>query len=186
MWLLAIGVLGFSAVHLVPAMPAAKARLTGRLGAAYGPAFGVLSLVTLALIVAGWRMSPFVPVYEPPEGGRYVTFALVPLAFVCFGIFIFRGRLRLRLRFPLALATIFWATGHLFANGDLASLILFGGLLAYAVAHLLLGLAAGLRPAAEVRSGHDFLSILIGLALFGMMTQLHQAIIGVPVVSLSL
>lgn len=186
MWLLAFGVLAFSAVHLVPAAPPLKARLAARAGPAYGPLFGLLSLVTLLLVIFGWRMSDFVPVYEPPEGGRYVTFALVPLAFICLGAFIFRGRLRQWLRFPLALATILWATGHLFANGDLASLILFGGLLIYAVAHLLLGLAARLKPTPDVRPGHDLLSVLIGLALFGMMTQLHQVIIGVPVVSLSM
>jgi len=186
MWLLALGVLAFSAVHLVPAVPTLKARLAARVGPAYGPSFGLLSLVTLLLIIFGWRMSAFVPVYEPPAGGRYLTFGLVLLGFMGLGIFIFRGRLRQWIRFPLALGTIAWAAGHLFANGDLASLILFGGLMAYAVAHLLLGLAAGVRPTLDVRPGHDLLSILAGLALFGVMTQLHQSLIGVPVVTLSM
>ncbi|MGE0212229.1 MAG: NnrU family protein [Parvibaculaceae bacterium] len=185
MWLLAFGVLAFSAVHLVPAVPAVKARFAERIGPAYGPLFGAASVVTLLLVIVGWRMSSFVPVYDPPAGGRYVTFGLVLLGFLGLGIFLFRGRLRQWLRFPLALGTIAWAAGHLMANGDLASLVLFGGLFVYAAAHLLLGLAAGIRPTPDVRPGHDLLSILAGLALFGVFVQLHGTIIGVPIVTLS-
>ena len=89
------------------------------------------------------------------------------------------------LRFPMALAAIFWATGHLLANGDLASVILFGGFLAYAVAHIAIGVANGVRPSREVRAGHDLLSIVMGVALYGVMAQLHGALIGVQLVQLS-
>lgn len=67
--------------------------------------------------------------YDPPGWGWYVNYVLTFIAFLCVGVFLFRGGYRQRLRFPMAIATVFWATGHLFANGDLASLILFGGLL---------------------------------------------------------
>jgi hypothetical protein len=36
-----------------------------------------------------------------------------------------------------------------------------------------------------VRQGHDPLSILAGVALFGLMTQLHGALIGVPILTLT-
>jgi uncharacterized membrane protein len=181
---LALTVAGFALWHLLPVMPAAKARVAGALGAAYGPVYGTFSLVLLGLIILAWRMADFVHVYDPPGGGRYVTFALVLIAFICLGIFIFRGSLRLKLRLPLALGVMAWGIGHLFANGDLASLILFGGLIAYAAAHLTLGLASGYRPEGEARAGHNLMSILGGLALYGLMTQLHQVLIGVPVVNL--
>jgi hypothetical protein len=84
----------------------------------------------------------------------------------------------------MAIATVFWAAGHLFANGDLASLIFFGGLLAGSVVHVAVALANGIRPTPEVRAGHNGLSLIFGAALYGIMTQLHPAIIGVPIFAL--
>jgi hypothetical protein len=129
-------------------------------------------------------MSAFVPVYDPPSWGKVVTFVLVLVGFLCLGIFLFRGSLRQRLRFPLAIGVAFWAVGHLFANGDGASLIFFGGMLIYALAHLGLGLANDVRPSPLVRQGHDVASLLLGAALYGAATQLHPLFAGVPVVAL--
>jgi uncharacterized membrane protein len=183
---LALGVTAFAILHLVPAVPAVKTKLQAQLGErSYGMMFGIGSILTLSLIILGWRMADFVPVYDPPVWGWRVTFALVLIAFLLLGVFICRGRIRQTVRFPLALAVIAWATGHLFVNGDLASLILFGGLLVYAVLHLLLGLANGVRPTPDMRQGHDGLSLFIGLALYGAMIQMHPYLIGVPVLILS-
>jgi len=86
----------------------------------------------------------------------------------------------------MAFAAIFWAIGHLLANGDLASIILFGGFLIYAVLHIILGPANGVRPPPGVRDGHNLLSVLAGVALYGVNTQLPMALIGGPVVQLPL
>jgi NnrU protein len=135
--------------------------------------------------VLGWRSSGFVAIYEPPAWGWYVNYGLTFIGFLCLGIFLFRGRLRQRLRFPMGIATLFWATGHLFANGDLASLIFFGGLLLGSVAHMAVAAGNGIRPTPEVRVGHDGLSFIFGAALYGVMTQLHPALIGVPIFAIS-
>ena len=187
MILLAFGVLATSLMHLVAAIPPSKARLKAAVGErAYGPVFGIASLIGIAIIVMGWRMSSFVPVYDAPEWGRHANYLLTLIAFICLGIFIFRGSLRQKLRFPMAWASIFWAVGHLLANGDLASIILFGGFFAYALAHIAIGTANGVRPSPEVRGGHDLVSVLIGIALYGIMTQLHGALFGVHVFQLPL
>lgn len=186
MLLLAFGVLFTAILHLVAAVPSLKARLKQRVGEkAYGPVFGIASLIGIVLIVLGWRASDFVFVYDPPEWGRDANYALTLIAFIFLGIFLFRGSWRQKIRFPMAFAAIFWATGHLLANGDMASLILFGGFLAYAVLHILIGTANGVRPSPVVHGGHNLLSVLGGIALYGIMTQLHMALIGVPVFQLS-
>jgi uncharacterized membrane protein len=185
MILLALGVLIFSVLHLVPALPAVKAEVVERVGQrGYGPLFGSVSVLALVLIVLGWRMSAFVPVYEPPEWGRYANFVFMLAAFICLGIFLFRGGLRQRLRFPMGIAVLFWGTGHLLANGDLRSLILFGGFLTYAIIHIAISIINDVGPSPEVRSGHDAVSILAGIALYGAMTQLHPVLIGVPILNL--
>ncbi len=181
---LGLGVVLFAAFHLTLAVPQANDALRRRFGRSYAIGFGLLSLIPLALIVLGWRMSPFVPVYDPPDWGRFATFVLVLSGFLCLGVFLFRGGFRLRLRFPLAWAVVFWSLGHLFANGDEASLILFGGLLVYALAHVGLGLANGIRPSPVLRQGHDVISMVIGVALYGAAAQLHPFFAGVPVISL--
>lgn len=183
---LAFGVVALAAVHLVPAVPRFKHRLKASIGeSAYGPVFGLASLAALAIMVLGWWMADFVAVYDPPDWGRYANFILTAVAFVCFGVFLFRGSLRQRLRFPMGLAAIFWGLGHLLANGDVASLILFGGLLAYAAAHIVIGMMHGARPSPDVRAGHDLLSVVSGIALYAMMAQAHGILIGVPVFALS-
>jgi uncharacterized membrane protein len=100
-------------------------------------------------------------------------------------VFLFRGAFRRKLRFPLALAVAFWAIGHLFARGDLASLTLFGSMLASAIALFALGIFNASPSPSEVRPGHDFLSVFAGIALFAAMAQLHPLISGVPVVTLT-
>jgi len=185
MILLGLGVVLFAACHLTLAVPQANDALTRRFGKTYAASFGLLSLVPLALIILGWRMSPFVRVYDPPPSGRIATFILVLAGFLCLGVFLFRGSFRLRLRFPLAWAVVFWSVGHLFANGDGASLVLFGGMLIYALAHLGLGMANGIRPSPVLRQGHDVLSIVIGTALYGVAAQSHALFTGVPVLALS-
>jgi uncharacterized membrane protein len=184
MALLAIAVLAFSIIHLIPAVPPVKARLQQGLGRAYGPVFGIAVSASLVLMVVGWRAAGYVEVYEPPMRARQATVGLLLLSFLSLGVFLFRGRLRQRLRFPLAIAVMAWGIGHLFANGDLASLILFGGLSAYGAAHLGFGLAFNIAPSRDVRSGHDVLSLIAGVALYIAMVQLHPILIGVPVLSL--
>ena len=186
MTILAIGVVLFALLHWVAAIPQYKSYIKSRTGERwYGPIFGLASLFAIAVIVLGWRSSMFVIVYDPSFWGWYVNYGLTFIGFLCLGIFLFRGSLRQRLRFPMGIATVFWAVGHLFANGDLASLILFGGLLLVSVVHMGLAISNGIRPSPEVRIGHDGLSLIFGAALYGIMTQLHPALIGVPIFALS-
>jgi uncharacterized membrane protein len=186
MILLGLGVVLFALCHLTLALPKANDPLRRKLGKLYGPGFGLLSLIPLVLIILGWRMSPFVPVYDPPSWGRFATFVLVLPAFLCLGIFLFRGNWRQLLRLPLAWGVAVWSLGHLLANGDAASLVLFGGMLIYALAHLMLGIANGIRPSPIVRQGHDVMSVVTGVALYGVVAQLHALFTGAPVVMLSL
>jgi len=184
MSLLAAGVALFALCHLLLAYPRATEAIRRRSGRFYRAGLAVLSLVSLLLIVAGWRMAPFIAVYDPPVWGRLVTFTLVFVAFLCLGIFLFRGSWRQALRFPLTIAVIFWSLGHLFSNGDAASLVLFAGMLIYGALHLGFGLAHGIHPSPITRQGHDTLSVITGAALYGLFAQLHPFITGVAVVTL--
>ena len=186
MIILVLGILLFVALHGVAAVPEFKSYWKARTGERlYGPTFGIASIIAVGVIVLGWRSSASIAVYDPQPWGWYVNYLLTFLGFLCLGIFLFRGHLRQKLRFPMAIATILWAIGHLFANGDLAGLILFGGLLAGSFAHIIVAASNNIRPTPEMRIGHDGLSLIFGAALYGIMTQLHPALIGVPIFVLS-
>ena len=121
MILLIVGLAVFAAIHLMTAVPSLHSAWRARFGKRHRLIFGLLLLVALAIIIIGWRLSPLIPVYDPPASGRYVTFIIVLLAFFCLGIFLFRGTLRQRLRFPLATGIFLLGAGHLFSNGDAAA-----------------------------------------------------------------
>lgn len=179
---LIIAVVLFSLVHFIPALPGVKSRLKDQFGIAYGPLFGAAATLTLAAIVVAWAYTSFEPVYEPTKYSRYINMAFSFVAFLFLGIFAFRGKLRQFFRFPFAIAVMFWASGHLIANGDQSSLILFGGLLGYAIIFITLSLANKIFPSLIVRDGHDTLSLVVGASIFIAMVQMHEIIIGVPVI----
>lgn len=174
----------FAVIHLIPAFPSLKDWLKNRLGKMYGMLFAVGSTLTLALIVLGWQMADRGVVYDPPDWGFRANLALSFLAFLLLGVFLFRGKARQILRLPLAMGVVLWATGHLLANGDQASIILFGGMLVYATVHLVAGFVLGFRPSPEVRQGHDIIALFVSVALYAVMIQMHQHVIGVPLFSI--
>jgi uncharacterized membrane protein len=184
MILLGLALLLFGLIHMLPALPARKAALTAQFGAAYGPVYGVASLAALALIIWAFRVADRPELYDPPAWGRHANFALTLLAFISLGIFIFRGSWRNRLKYPMAIAVILWGAGHLLANGDLATVLFVSGLMITALTQVLLIRKYAPYAANEERGGHNMMSVLAGIALYGVMAQLHGSIIGVPVLTL--
>jgi uncharacterized membrane protein len=185
MSLLAIAVALFALVQLLAAAPASRQVLDRYFGRAFAALHVLATLLSGLLVLAAWKYAPAVQLYDPGRLGRIAAFLAIAIASVLAGIALFRGSLRLRLRFPLVLALAFFSAGHLLTAGDLAGLVLFGGMLGLAAVLIMLGLFAGRRPEPDVRSGHDLLSLLSGLALFAAMAQLHPVITGVPVLTLS-
>jgi uncharacterized membrane protein len=185
MFLLVVAVLAFVSIYLLPSLPQYGHRLTQRFGARWSLFHGSASLLSVVLMIAAWRASPAIPLYDPPLWSRIAGFLLVLLAFLCLGIFLFRGRLRQLVRWPWPLAIMLLALGHLLTLGDLAGLVLFGGLFVCGAASVGASLAEGVRPSPECRAGHDLLSVLAGVALYGVTTQLHGIVAGVPVMALS-
>ena len=183
--LLLIAILAlFGILHVLPAVPSLKAPAVAALGKAYGPAYGVASLVLFVAAIWSFRQIAPEALYAEPSWGRHANFGLSLLGFLCLGIFIFRGSWRNRLRHPMALGILFWAAGHLLANGDLATTVLFGGFALIAVLHAFLRQSNGLVVDGPVREGHNMMSILTGVALYGVAVQLHPVFAGVSVIQL--
>jgi uncharacterized membrane protein len=173
----------FGIIHVNPAMPAWKAHAQHTFGKAYGPVYGILSLVLFAALIWAFRQVDPVPLYTSPRLGLYINFALSLVGFIFIGIFLFRGSWRNSVKYPMAIGISFWACGHLIANGDQRTTLLFTGLAAAAILHAILKSRSPFEPSV-VRQGHNLLSVLGGVALYGLATQLHMVIAGVHVVTL--
>ena len=109
------------------AAPDARAKM----GEAGKGLVAVLVVASVALMVIGYRSAPVVPLWNLPGFAVHLNNLLMVLAFYLYaasaakGAKIWLGRV---IRHPQLTAVQVWAVAHLLVNGDLASLVLFGGL----------------------------------------------------------
>jgi uncharacterized membrane protein len=169
---------------------ASRARLIERVGE--GPYKGIYSLVSLVgivLIAVGYgqyRAGGYIPVWDPPVWTRHLALLLVWIAFVCVAAAYLPGRIKARLKHPMLAGVKIWALAHLLANGDLGSILLFGSILAWAVAART---SVNRRDVAAQHGGtaapmgwrNDLLAVVVGTAAYLVfLLWLHPWLIGVP------
>ncbi|MEP4989148.1 MAG: NnrU family protein, partial [Paracoccaceae bacterium] len=97
--------------------------------------------IGILLMIFGYRAAEFIPVWYPPAFMVHVNNTLMLLAFWTFGSAAAKGAKvwpANKNRHPQLTAVKIWAVAHLLANGDLASIILFGGLLGWAIGSVIL------------------------------------------------
>ena len=128
-WLI-LGVLLWSGAHLFKRLaPEARANMGDK-----GKGLVALALlVSVVLMVIGYRAADHILVYEPPYFLRHLNNLLMLFALYFTSPGPSKGALFYKMRHPMLTGFKIWAAAHLLVNGDLASLILFGGLLAWAV-----------------------------------------------------
>ena len=196
MLLLIVGLVIFIAIHLVPTLPDLRRGLAERFGeGAYKAAFSIISILGFALIVLGYHKLQVNPgknvvLFDPPEWTRHVAYLLMLPAMILLVAANVPSRIRTMVRHPMLAAVKLWALAHLIANGDLASFILFGSFLAYAVYdRISVKTRQALGPLGD-RNGsplNDVIVVAAGLALYAFMILLgHGVLIGVPLSQVSL
>ena len=101
----------------------------------------VAIVASLVLIIIGYRGAAFIDLWYPPSFLTHINNLLMVLAFWVYGSSAAKGAKAwpaYKTRHPQLMAVKIWATAHLLVNGDLASIILFGGMLAWAVGSVIL------------------------------------------------
>lgn len=181
MTLLVLGLILFIGVHAVTILRSQRASLIGRFGeGGYKGLYSLLSFAGLILIVWGYvsyRAGGYIPVWEPPRWTRHLASTLMlPVFPLLIGAYA-PGRIKAVLKHPMLVAIKLWALSHLLANGDLGSILLFGALLAWAVAarislkrrgELSMVSAAQAADAATARR-NDIIAIVAGLAIYAVL-----------------
>ncbi|MCB1438743.1 MAG: NnrU family protein [Nitratireductor sp.] len=152
---------------------------------------GIYSLVSFAgLILIIWGYALYRPdapdLWIPPVWTRHIALLLMAFAFIILvSSNLPTGRIKQAVKHPMLLSVKIWALAHLLANGDLASIILFGSFLAWAVWDRIAAKRRGdPLPVAGSSLIPDVLSVVIGLALYVVFVLwAHQWLFGVaPVV----
>jgi uncharacterized membrane protein len=191
MTILLLGLVIFIGAHSFTMARAPRAHAIGRLGeGAYKGLYSLVSLLGLVLIIWGfgaYRAEGYIQVWNPPVWTRHLSLLLVWPAFVAFAAAYLPGRIKGALKHPMLAALKFWALAHLLANGDLGSMLLFAGLLAWAVAARISTkrrdevLDHGGPAAAPAGWRNDLLALAIGtVAYLVFLIWLHPLLIGVP------
>ncbi len=180
-----IGLLIFFAIHSERMVaPGFRDRIIAARGeGTWKGVYSLISLLGFVLIVWGWMSyRPQAPqIYVPPEWGRHFAMLLVLLGFICVeAAYVPPNHIKAYLRHPFLTGIFLWALAHLFANGDLAGIILFGAFLVYAVVDRI---AVTTRPqpvVAEPTLRGDLIAIIVGAALYAVfLFWLHGLLFGV-------
>ncbi|WP_428774527.1 NnrU family protein [Vibrio sp.] len=180
---LLLGLLLWSVVHLFPSVSVAgKASIVSRYGElAYKGVFSVLILLSLILIVVGWRSSIPTLLYVLPEFGRLLTLILMIFAFVLFVASKLPTNIKQLIRHPQLASVIVWAVAHLLANGDSRSVLLFGGLGVWAAVEMVLINKREGQWVKPERAGwfQDAICLVVGIVVFAVVIFLHPYLSGV-------
>lgn len=197
MMLLIVGLMIFLGLHLIPTSPEVRDALRNRFGAGpYKAFFSIVSLIGFAIIVLGYHKMQLNPgknpvLWDPPTWTRHIALLLMLPAMIFLVASQIPSRIRTAVKHPLLIAIKTWALAHLLANGDVASLLLFGAFLAFAVYDRIslkkrgdVGALDAAKPTSPI---NDVIVVGVGLALYAaLLYGGHQWLIGVaPLPSLA-
>jgi len=191
MELLISGIVLFVGVHLVPTSEPLRAQIISLIGEfSYKLLFSLISLAGLYLIVSGYGASPMIEIWAPPYWMRPVVLIFMLPVFPLVIEAYLPGQLRAKFPHPMLLAIKIWAFSHLLTKGDLASLLLFGSFLLWAIyARISVGRRDALMGRALVIGSprNDWIALGVGLAIYGYFALGggHAGLVGVPLYALS-
>ncbi|MFQ5993802.1 MAG: NnrU family protein [Acidiferrobacterales bacterium] len=183
MSVLILGLVVFLGIHLVPTFSDLRQGLIQRFGErGYKGVFAAISLAGLILIIVGKGRADFVPLWQPPVWGRHIAPLLMLLAFVLLSAAYLPSNVKRFTAHPMLWAVTLWSAAHLLANGDLASLLLFGTIGLFALFDMV---SANMRGDTKSKTRYaltkDVIAVAIGLVAYVVLVVLHPYLFGVPV-----
>ena len=171
--LLLLGVGLWWAAHLFKRVAPARRAAMGDGGK--GAVAGVLA-VGILLMIFGYRGVDFIPVWNPPAFMVHINNFAMLIAIYMLSPAPKRGKLLQGMRHPMLTGFSIWAAAHLLVNGDLASLVLFGGLLIWAIvtARMINAAEPDWTPNTGGTLSRDAMFLVGSVVLLGVIGYVHS------------
>lgn len=172
MTLLILGVLLWAFSHTYKRLfPGLRARIGEE------PGKGLAALMALAgivLMVIGYRMAPIIPVYTPLAGMGHLVNLTMIVSIYFLGAGGMNTWITTKVRHNMLTGTLIWALSHLLVNGDVASLILFGGMAVYSVlSMILISRAVPWQKPEPSGARKEIILVVATLVLYAVITGIH-------------
>ena len=135
MILLALGVALWAAAHVWKRLAPAQRAGFGERGKAI---VSLALLASIVLMVVGYRAADGAVWWAPTPMLKGINNLLILAGFYLFAASGMKSAAARRLRHPQLVGFSLWAGAHLLVNGDAPSFVLFGGLLLWALAEIVL------------------------------------------------
>jgi uncharacterized membrane protein len=178
--LLSIGLILFLFPHLwreVGLRPALLRALPSE--AAYKALFSLVTFLGLGLIIWGMTVAPFTMVWQPLFELRWVShFIMLPALILVAAGNLPMSHLRMLLRHPMLLGVLLWSLAHLWANGDLASLLLFASFALWSMVKIFT-LRHQARQPRKPSIVWDLIALVTGVVLYLLIFIFHGQLFGV-------
>lgn len=184
MEILILGLLVFYTVHLLPSFVGLHQRLITYLGQnRYTGLFALVSLIGVALVVYGFSQIEAEPVWYPPPWAHSVVVVAMGVTFYLFVAAEMPCNLKRFIRHPMLLGVVIWSTSHLWVNGDMASAVLFGSLLVFALfAMVSANLRGATRQTEHYPASNEVKVLLVSVVAYTVFSMLiHPYLIGVAI-----
>jgi uncharacterized membrane protein len=181
---LVFGLTIFLGMHLFPSFVALRNKAITHLGEGpYKGIFSVISLTGIVLIVIGMSRADYLPIWEPPVWNRNLVLPLMVLSFILLAAANAPSNIKRFTRHPMLWGVTLWSAAHLLANGDLASILLFGAFAAFSLFDMF---SANLRGATKQQEKlpvkKDVIAIIVGLVMYAVFVFLHPYLFGVAII----
>lgn len=171
---LVLGLIIWWGAHLFKRIAPKARRGMGRTGK---PAVAAALILSVLLMIWGYRGAPTGEVWWGPTPALKGINNLLVLA----GIYLFAASgmktgITRRIRHPQLVGFSLWAFAHLLVNGDLPSLVLFGGLLVWAIVEIIVinRTEPGWQPPAHpIPIRKEGMAVVGTLLVFGVVGMIH-------------
>lgn len=148
--------------------------------------YSIVSIFGFIMMVWGYGITHYdtPTLYSPLMPLQHSSVLLLLPVFPLLIAAYFPGRIKKLTKHPMLIATMLWATAHLFSNGSLVDVILFGSFLIWAIVDRISLQRRQLRPTpgAPHTVFNDIIACIAGLGLYvAFIFWLHELIIGTSV-----
>jgi uncharacterized membrane protein len=177
------GIIIFFAIHIVPSTQL-RTMVVSKIGEKqFKAVFSVITVAGLALIIFGLTEASFQVLWTPPIWARSMLISTMPIVVVLWVVAEIPNNIRRFIRHPMLIAMVIWGLGHLVANGDLATTIVFASFASFSLANIfVVNARKPFQKPEPVSWLWDLGAVGTGLILYGVIFYFHGWFTGMPLV----